>query len=895
MKGTLNLCAIDLPLGKSKKTLNHGSSIGCTCAAQVNPTFLALTKLQQTLCSSWGGSLLTTRFVRLRFPLYSAMRDQGRQMDDNENSFVFFSYVRDDHEVTYRIADELKARGIRSWIDLRDIPAGADWSIELREKLHAAAAIIWIKSPRSAMSTQVLSQLKLAKLHSQQIIPVEIEASTHWEPKWAYFTLLQAVSFDDPAWGDRVAQRVLTLDGFASALFAAPDASIALSNMVSLAAPKSRRPNLVTPEEDEILPVTMPNDDRTDHHDTFSTSSDGVVGTGEVRTKYELDHATVSSVPSTSTTNEGTASQQDSVDFFISYTKADQLWAEWIAWKVEEAGYSTLIQSWDITPGRDWVHEMQLATSSARRTIVVLSPEYLRRSDFGEAEWRAAFAADPSGETATLIPIRVVECTPTGLLKTRVYIDLVGTEGTVAANLLLAGLRPGRAKPSVEPRFPSRVRGKLPAIPLVDPQTLFDNDGAEPLPYRRVDPSIEASARGALERLLALQYPWGEWSDHRTELESRIAERQPRSSMEVPKPNVARTLFSLEATAGGTSNLLAGSRRNAIDWMVGGLSDGWYWEWQMVATPHSESTVPELRKRADIRHTAQVASAIARWGKAPDPLGGLVRSISGSAISESGFWGDTPGSNEPRILATVYAVEALGCLSNRAFGIGFDEILDANGTNQARSALRRGLGALLSDVETGDGLLGAANGRRANPYISSLALLRLGPLAHANGDADELVAHLVNGLQQSSNEWGWEDESVNGNLRPLTRNRTTLRAAAALARTASIGVSVPPHLIDLVLSRAIQLASPTSGSPLDSPDLACCLICISALYPSISLDEYASEPSALSKAMRAQNTAKWAANTEKLLKGLSFGRELGIAGYDQAWREVSAHLAWLSS
>ena len=25
------------------------------------------------------------------------------------------------------------------------------------------------------------------------------------------------------------------------------------------------------------------------------------------------------------------------MDFFISYTKADQLWAEWIAWKLEEA------------------------------------------------------------------------------------------------------------------------------------------------------------------------------------------------------------------------------------------------------------------------------------------------------------------------------------------------------------------------------------------------------------------------------------------------------------------------------------------------------------------------------------------------------------------------------
>jgi hypothetical protein len=26
-------------------------------------------------------------------------------------------------------------------------------------------------------------------------------------------------------------------------------------------------------------------------------------------------------------------------DFFVSYSQADQLWAEWIAWSLEEDGY----------------------------------------------------------------------------------------------------------------------------------------------------------------------------------------------------------------------------------------------------------------------------------------------------------------------------------------------------------------------------------------------------------------------------------------------------------------------------------------------------------------------------------------------------------------------------
>jgi TIR domain len=38
-------------------------------------------------------------------------------------------------------------------------------------------------------------------------------------------------------------------------------------------------------------------------------------------------------------------------DFFISYSHADHRWAEWIAWQLEEAGYSTILQAWDFQTG----------------------------------------------------------------------------------------------------------------------------------------------------------------------------------------------------------------------------------------------------------------------------------------------------------------------------------------------------------------------------------------------------------------------------------------------------------------------------------------------------------------------------------------------------------------
>ena len=75
-------------------------------------------------------------------------------------------------------------------------------------------------------------------------------------------------------------------------------------------------------------------------------------------------------------------------DFFISYTQVNRPWAEWIAVQLEAAGYTTLLQAWDFRPGSDFVHEIQQATTSAGRTIAVLSPAYFG-SEFSEAEWRA--------------------------------------------------------------------------------------------------------------------------------------------------------------------------------------------------------------------------------------------------------------------------------------------------------------------------------------------------------------------------------------------------------------------------------------------------------------------------------------------------------------------------
>jgi TIR domain/NB-ARC domain len=162
-------------------------------------------------------------------------------------------------------------------------------------------------------------------------------------------------------------------------------------------------------------------------------------------------------------------------DFFVSYTQADHGWAEWIAWQLEKAGYSTLLQAWDFVPGSDWAHEMQRGTAAARRTIAVLSSAYLE-SDYGEAEWRVALANDPTGEKGLLVPVRVEPVQPPGLLQTRVYVDLVGLSRQAASERLLKGISQARGRPELEPSFPGprlgpqAVDSQEPRFPALRPE-----------------------------------------------------------------------------------------------------------------------------------------------------------------------------------------------------------------------------------------------------------------------------------------------------------------------------------------------------------------------------------------------------------------------------------------
>jgi hypothetical protein len=159
-------------------------------------------------------------------------------------------------------------------------------------------------------------------------------------------------------------------------------------------------------------------------------------------------------------------SSRDGWDFFISYAQADQLWAEWIAWTLEEDGYRVLVQAWDFVPGGNWVQGMQAGVTDADRMIAVLSSRYLK-SVYGGAEWQTVWASDPSGSNRKLLVVRVEKCDRPGLLAGVIGVDLFGiTEAAAETRLqdMVSAAISGRSKPVRKPSFPGMNRAMRSAI-----------------------------------------------------------------------------------------------------------------------------------------------------------------------------------------------------------------------------------------------------------------------------------------------------------------------------------------------------------------------------------------------------------------------------------------------
>lgn len=127
-----------------------------------------------------------------------------------------------------------------------------------------------------------------------------------------------------------------------------------------------------------------------------------------------------------------TTTRTKAVDFFISYTRRDLAWAQWLAQTLESQGYTTRYQDRDFAIGTNFVAEMHDGVVDAKGVIAVLSPEYVT-SPYCRDEWTAADLA----QSTALVPVRVVDFTVEGLLGTRAFVDFVGLDESGAQQTLI--------------------------------------------------------------------------------------------------------------------------------------------------------------------------------------------------------------------------------------------------------------------------------------------------------------------------------------------------------------------------------------------------------------------------------------------------------------------------
>jgi hypothetical protein len=181
-------------------------------------------------------------------------------------------------------------------------------------------------------------------------------------------------------------------------------------------------------------------------------------------------------------------------DFFISFNKADRLWATWIAWVLEETGYSVFFQDWDFRG--NFVEHMNRAHSEAQRTLAVLS-DYYFSSEFTLPEWSARFAQDPASREDRLVPAKVGTLKDDTIFSAIVYADLTNCPEEVARDRLLDRVKKAvdagfRSKPLNPPGFPGSPPRQFSSKPE------FPREGALPTP------ALERSSRTAGDKSVTI-------------------------------------------------------------------------------------------------------------------------------------------------------------------------------------------------------------------------------------------------------------------------------------------------------------------------------------------------------------------------------------------------------
>ncbi|MFQ4136529.1 SUMF1/EgtB/PvdO family nonheme iron enzyme [Nodosilinea sp. PGN35] len=127
-------------------------------------------------------------------------------------------------------------------------------------------------------------------------------------------------------------------------------------------------------------------------------------------------------------------------DFFISYHSSDRPWADWIAWVLEENGFTIRLRPWDFQLEGNIILNLHMASSPGAQNILVLLSETYLQTQEPIDEWPDLFNARLESGDFRLISICVDNCRPSGALAAVPAINVFQKSETEAEQVILEAI-----------------------------------------------------------------------------------------------------------------------------------------------------------------------------------------------------------------------------------------------------------------------------------------------------------------------------------------------------------------------------------------------------------------------------------------------------------------------
>ena len=148
-------------------------------------------------------------------------------------------------------------------------------------------------------------------------------------------------------------------------------------------------------------------------------------------------------------------------DVFISYSGHDKEWVRGeLLKRIEQVGLRVFIDFRDFKGGAPSIKEMERGVSTCRKTLLVLTPEYIE-SEWCEIENIMLQALDPANRDLRLIPLLKAQCRKPLRIGALTHVDFTdGADFELAWHRLLSALGAKAERPTGK-AVPSEIKAKL--------------------------------------------------------------------------------------------------------------------------------------------------------------------------------------------------------------------------------------------------------------------------------------------------------------------------------------------------------------------------------------------------------------------------------------------------